>query len=111
MITDCFGVSWWDMSDTEPKFIDGTARLLMLAIPAGIGFALFKLLIQSIRRRKRTPSILGLADHIEIGSRDELLFLETSRVNLLNVLSYLTTAIVAFDVGYLSLVLRQLLFG
>jgi len=111
MVTDCFGLGFWDLSDTEPKFIGGTVLVLTFAIPAGIGVALWKLHIQKRRLGKPMPSTLGLNQPAEIPTGLTSLWTSMSPADLINYLVYVTSALVAFDLGCFSLLLRQLLFG
>jgi hypothetical protein len=60
MITDCLGLRFWDMSDVEPVFLENTALVLKVAIPAAFCLAQWKLAAAKRRLNQRTPSILGL---------------------------------------------------
>jgi hypothetical protein len=66
MITDCFGVQRWDLSDTETIFVQGVFALLKVLIPVALS-ALTWSVCRTEPDHQRT-SVLGLE---ETASRQE----------------------------------------
>ena len=58
MITDCFGVRQWDLSDAETIFVQGVFALLKILIPVAIWVYTWKV-CRTERAHLRT-SMLGL---------------------------------------------------
>lgn len=107
MITDCGGMGFWDMTNVEPVFIRGTCLILTVAVPAAICLASWKLHVARKRLGRRTPSVLAMNEATEPVQEIPM---RQPGISPLAWLIYTTSAVVAFDVGYLANLLRQLLF-
>jgi hypothetical protein len=57
MVTDCFGLGAWDISDTEAVFVSGLLSVMKLVIPAAFAFVVWRL----STRRKENHRILDLS--------------------------------------------------
>jgi len=60
MITDCFGIQQWDLSDTETIFVQGVFALFKILIPVAIW--VYTWTVCRTERAHRRTSMLGLEE-------------------------------------------------
>lgn len=104
MVTHCFSDPRWDLTDAEPIFVQGTIELLTVIIPAAIVLVIWQLYVTNRSLSRPRVSTLGLNDSIEDQTRSPSCVFRVSPVNLF---IYATTALVAFDLGWLAVIMRE----
>jgi hypothetical protein len=106
MVTDCFGVRAGNFSATEEVFLQGSLSLLKVIVPCAICFVIRKLHTANKNSARQNISILGLNEpSTEVKDAD----LHLSRISPFIWFLYVTTMIVTFNLGLLSVLACEFL--
>ena len=106
MVTDCGGMQAWDFSDTETVFLKGSLSLLMIIVPSAICFLLWRLYATNKDSPHHNVSILGLN---EIPTDNQSTNAYFSKISPCTLLLYITTTVVTFNLGMLSVLAYEFL--
>jgi len=69
MVTDCFGLGAWDISDTEAVFVSGLLSVMKLVIPAALIFSSLETLNQEKGKSSHTSFVLMILSITQANAR------------------------------------------